>query len=68
MAKALRLGVFSDSVTSFFRKVVRETITFRETHGIRRQDFMQLLVELKNNRSIIEDDSEGAKVRKQINL
>nr|UUB32683.1 cytochrome P450 CYP6BS2 [Dendroctonus valens] len=61
IAKALRLGVFSDSVTSFFRKVVKETITFRETNGIQRKDFMQLLVELKNNRSIVEDESDVIK-------
>ncbi|ERL89674.1 hypothetical protein D910_07037 [Dendroctonus ponderosae] len=61
IAKALRLGVFSDSVTSFFRKVVDETITFRETNGIQRKDFMQLLVELKNNRSIVDDELEPAK-------
>lgn len=52
----LGIGVFSGQVTSFFRKVVKETISYRENNNVYRSDFMQLLVELKNNRKITDDD------------
>lgn len=49
LAKTLKFGVFSSEVTKFFRDVVEETITFRETNNVSRNDFLQLLMQLKNN-------------------
>jgi len=49
--QAHRLGIrWNDKdVTAFFTNVVRETIHYRETSGERRQDFMQLLIDLKTS-------------------
>ncbi|CAG9760757.1 unnamed protein product [Ceutorhynchus assimilis] len=65
LAKCLGLGIFSSTVTTFFRKVVRETITYREINNIQRRDFMQLLVELKNNGKISEDNSDENKINEE---
>lgn len=56
LAKFLRLGVFARSVTSFFRKAVKDTIEYREKHKIARSDFLQLLIQLKNNGKLDEDN------------
>lgn len=37
--------------------IVKETIEHREKHGIVRKDMMQLLMQLRNNGSIDEDDT-----------
>ncbi|KAL3280009.1 hypothetical protein HHI36_017517 [Cryptolaemus montrouzieri] len=49
LAKTLGIGVFSKNVTDFFRRVVRETIEYRESKNLNRNDFLQLLIQLKNN-------------------
>ncbi|XP_066146277.1 cytochrome P450 6a2-like [Euwallacea fornicatus] len=56
IAKLLRIGVFSSDVTQFFRRVVSETIAYRESNNIQRSDLMQLIIELKRNGKIAEGD------------
>lgn len=56
LARLLRLGVFARSVTNFFRKAVKDTIEYRERHNITRSDFLQLLIQLKNNGKLDEDN------------
>jgi hypothetical protein len=34
-------------VSTFFRKVVKETVEFREMNEEKRDDFLQLLIDLK---------------------
>lgn len=46
--KILRVQVIDSTVTKFFKNVVSEMIKEREERGIRRHDFMDLLIELKN--------------------
>lgn len=48
---ARRLGVkaFPDDVASFFMKVVRDTVEYREANNIERNDFMDLLIKMKND-------------------
>lgn len=60
LARRMRLGIFASSITSFFHKVVRETIEFREKNGVARNDFMQLLIQLKNKGQV--DDENNSKV------
>lgn len=47
---ALWLGVRSEhkDVSDFFMKIVSETIEYREKNNVRRNDFMDLLIQLKN--------------------
>lgn len=56
LARLLRIGVFSENVTSFFNKVVRETIEYRENNNVTRPDFLQLLVQLRKNGRLEEED------------
>lgn len=46
--KALKLRTFPIEVQKFFIGIVKQTINFRNANGVRRNDFIQLLLELKN--------------------
>lgn len=48
LALWLNMKVVHDEVSSFFLGVVEETVRVREANGISRNDFMDLLIELKN--------------------
>jgi cytochrome P450 family 6 len=49
LSKILHLTIVPKDVTSFFMKAVKETVAYREEHNIKRNDFMDLLVEMKNS-------------------
>lgn len=55
----ISLGISStpNDVTTFFRTLVHETVKFRETHAVHRNDFLQLLIRLKNQESLEPDSS-----------
>lgn len=55
LARLLRLGVFAGSVSNFFKKVVEDTIEYRERNKISRKDFLQLLIQLKNKGKLDDD-------------
>ena len=50
VAIALKLPLTSRSVSTFFRKVVKETVEFREMNEEKRDDFLQLLIDLKEEK------------------
>ncbi|XP_037910909.1 cytochrome P450 6a9-like [Hermetia illucens] len=56
LSNKLRIARNHRDVTTFFMGIVQETVEFREKN-IRRNDFMDLLIQLKNNASIDEEDS-----------
>lgn len=45
----LRLKSLHDDVTEFFLKVVFDTVGYREANNVRRNDFMDLLIKMKND-------------------
>jgi cytochrome P450 family 6 len=45
-----KLPLTAKSVSAFFRKVVRETVEFREKNTVKRNDFLQLLIDLKEQK------------------
>lgn len=47
-----------DDVTDFFMKIVLDTVKYRETNNISRNDFMDILLKLKNQ-SKTDDDSKS---------
>lgn len=49
--KALKLRTFPFEVQQFFMDIVKQTIDFRNTNQVRRNDFIQLLIELKNHQN-----------------
>ncbi|PNF35806.1 Cytochrome P450 6k1 [Cryptotermes secundus] len=48
-------------VTKYFRKMVEETVEYREMNKVKRNDFMQLLIQLKQKGSL--DSEQGAEDR-----
>lgn len=51
LARKLGIRFFRDDVSAFFLNVVRETVEKREQNNIHRNDFMDLLIKLKNEES-----------------
>lgn len=49
IARALGVKVTRDDVETFFMCIVRETIELREREQIKRNDFMDLIIEIKNS-------------------
>ncbi|XP_055550780.1 uncharacterized protein LOC129733180 [Wyeomyia smithii] len=47
-ARKMRVRFNDEDVSNFFFEVVRDTIRYREENNVRRKDFMQLLIDLKN--------------------
>ncbi|XP_058819736.1 cytochrome P450 6a8-like [Topomyia yanbarensis] len=48
LAKALNIKIVDPEVSNFFMNAVRDTIEYREKNKIQRNDFMDLLIKLKN--------------------
>lgn len=56
LAATLNLRLFDENASNFFMKAVKDTVDFRESKNIKRNDFLQLLIQLKNGRT---DDGES---------
>jgi cytochrome P450 family 6 len=54
----LGIRIIPWEVTQFFISAVRDTIQYREQHNIVRNDFMQQLIQLKNE-GRVQDDEDG---------
>ncbi|KAF2903664.1 hypothetical protein ILUMI_02505 [Ignelater luminosus] len=50
LMKVLKVTMFSETVTNFFRKIVQETIAYREKTGLIRPDMIHLLKEAQKGR------------------
>jgi cytochrome P450 family 6 len=48
LIKLFGITFIPKDVSNYFMEMVRETIEFREKNGLHRNDFMQLLIQLKN--------------------
>ncbi|XP_031629400.1 cytochrome P450 6a9-like [Contarinia nasturtii] len=55
LAKKLKVKVIRDDVSEFFMNVVRETVEFREKNNVNRNDFMDILIKLKNQETTDKD-------------
>ncbi|KAH8290778.1 hypothetical protein KR054_005865 [Drosophila jambulina] len=49
LARKLHMKITLDEAEHFFLRIVRETVAFREQNNIRRNDFMDQLIDLKNS-------------------
>ena len=56
----LKLSLFPKDVSNYFRRMVRETVEYREKNNVQRQDFMQLMIQLKN-KTLVMDEGEDLK-------
>jgi cytochrome P450 family 6 len=51
----LKLSTFDSNVSKYFRNMVKETVEYREKNNVKRNDFLQLLIQLKNE-DILDDE------------
>ena len=50
----LKLSPIDSDVSKYFRNMVQETVEYREKNNVKRNDFLQLLIQLKN-KGLLED-------------
>uniref|UniRef100_A0A182PYV2 Uncharacterized protein n=1 Tax=Anopheles epiroticus TaxID=199890 RepID=A0A182PYV2_9DIPT len=53
------LKIIDAEVESFFMKLVRETVEYREANNVKRNDFMNLLLQIKNTGRLAEAEEDG---------
>lgn len=58
LVQKLHWKMIPDEVSDFFMSLVRDTVKYREEDQVKRNDFLDLLLELKNCRSIKTDSGE----------
>ncbi|KAJ9577525.1 hypothetical protein L9F63_005898 [Diploptera punctata] len=54
--RTFNVHVFPKDVSKYFRSMVKDTVEYREANNIHRNDFMQLMIQLKNKTLGIEED------------
>lgn len=62
LARKLHVSLLSKEVTDFFLNIVKDTIEYREKNDVKRNDFMHLLIQLKNNGALEGDSSNIGKL------
>uniref|UniRef100_A0A2S2NDH0 Putative Cytochrome p450 n=1 Tax=Schizaphis graminum TaxID=13262 RepID=A0A2S2NDH0_SCHGA len=66
MFKVLKLRTFPAEVQQFFMGIVKQTIDFRNTNQVRRNDFIQLLLEIKNQNNHQENTINSIKLTEEL--
>ncbi|KAL5280802.1 CYP3A4.2 family protein [Megaselia abdita] len=56
LEKVFQFFKYSDKAADFMRRIVRETVEFREKNNYVRKDLMQMLIQLRNSGQINADD------------
>lgn len=56
ISKFFKISLFDPKNTHFFYNIVEETIAYREKNNIKRNDLMDLLIRLKHNENIDDDN------------
>jgi len=51
----LKLSTLDSDVSKYFRNMVQETVEYREKNNVKRNDFLQLLIQLKN-KGLLDDE------------
>ena len=51
----LKISLLDSDVSKYFRSMVQETVEYREKNNVKRNDFLQLLIQLKN-KGLLEDE------------
>ncbi|XP_036333110.1 cytochrome P450 6a9-like [Rhagoletis pomonella] len=59
LCRRLHIKLTPDHITEFYMRIVRENIEYREKNGIRRNDFFDMLLELKNNKMMKTEDGQA---------
>ncbi|XP_069702404.1 probable cytochrome P450 6a13 [Periplaneta americana] len=67
LARKLGLSFTPSDVSNYFRKMVNETVEYRENNNVQRNDFMQLLIQLKNNPQDQDNSVNGSRYKLEEN-
>ncbi|KAH8410927.1 hypothetical protein KR222_011720, partial [Zaprionus bogoriensis] len=59
LARRLHMKLTPDHIEKFFMRIVKENVAYREQNNIRRNDFMDQLIDLKNNRLMKSETGES---------
>ncbi|XP_037049484.1 cytochrome P450 6d3-like [Bradysia coprophila] len=65
LRKIWKFKFTSDEVEAFFKNVVKQTVDYREKNNYERNDFMQLLIQLKNQGYLSADSGDTKSVEKE---
>ena len=52
---SLKISTLDSDISKYFLSMVQETVEYRETNNVKRNDFLQLLIQLKN-KDLLEDE------------
>jgi cytochrome P450 family 6 len=52
LASMVKIPFVPPDVTHYFKKMVKETVEYRESNNVKRNDFIQLLIQMKNKGNI----------------
>jgi len=55
LLSVLKLRLLDPNISKYFRNMVEETVNYRERNNITRNDFMQLLIQIKNKIKLDDD-------------
>ncbi|XP_055699992.1 cytochrome P450 6A1-like [Phlebotomus papatasi] len=58
----LKIKINKSEVTEFFMRLLKETIEYREKNDIKRNDFLSLLMQIKNTGKLEGDDTDLGKI------
>ncbi|KAH8356247.1 hypothetical protein KR200_000355, partial [Drosophila serrata] len=61
LARQLRFVRTAQHIQKFYKRIVYETVSLREKENIRRNDFMDLLIDMKNKKEIILENGDVVK-------
>lgn len=64
LAKIMRIKTLPDSISDFFLKFTKDVVEFREKHNYHRNDFMDLLIQLKNTGCLLNETGAFEKIGK----
>jgi hypothetical protein len=57
LIRMLKLRSTDPEISKYFRNMVKDTVNYREDNNIKRNDFMQLLIQIKNKGEVEENRS-----------
>jgi cytochrome P450 family 6 len=68
LAIALKITINPPDIGKFFMEVVEETVGYRERNNVTRNDFMQLLIQMKNQGYLDTDNQDNVKGKSEYHL
>ncbi|GLV42883.1 Cytochrome P450 6a18 [Carabus blaptoides fortunei] len=57
--RLFKIPLTSPDITDFFMNALKQTVDYREKNNVHRRDFLDLLIRLKNNQSVLDDPIES---------